>query len=145
LFEDAGDCDFPLFSEGPRQQHVSMAQAASPIDITPPRFNSASPQNQTSNLTFALREANANANGSRDLGTTPNQQHAAGGDFLESRPSIGGRHGSISNGLGGSFYGNGARPIAMKDIGRRESNTMGSFAGGMSWGGVSVGSWIRDE
>jgi hypothetical protein len=22
---------------------------------------------------------------------------------------------------------------------------MGSFAGGMSWGGVSVGSWIRDE
>jgi transcription factor SFP1 len=48
--------------------------------------------------------------------------------------------------LGSSFYGNGARPISMKDRPRRESNNgMGSFAGGMSWGGVSVGSWIRDE
>jgi transcription factor SFP1 len=33
----------------------------------------------------------------------------------------------------------------MKDRPRRESNQMGSFAGGMSWGGVSMGSWIRDE
>lgn len=144
LFEDAGDCSFPLFPESP-PRHDSlrdMAQAASPIDITPPRFNSSSPQNQTSNLTFALREAGA----TRDLSITPNQQHAAGVDFLEGgRPSISGRHGSVSNGLGSSFYGSGARPISMKDRPRRESNTMGSFAGGMSWGGVSVGSWIRDE
>jgi hypothetical protein len=28
---------------------------------------------------------------------------------------------------------------------QQESNTMGSFIGDMSWGGVSVGSWIRDE
>lgn len=151
LFEDAGDCSFPLFPESPPQQHrqslrdmaqaIDMAQAASPIDITPPRFNSQSPQNQTSNLTFALREAEA----SRDLSATPNQQNAGGIDFQTGRPSIGGRHGSISNGLGSSFYGSGARPIAMKDRPRRESNNMGSFAGGMSWGGVSVGSWIRDE
>jgi len=33
----------------------------------------------------------------------------------------------------------------MMDRGRRESTNMGSFAGGMSWGGHSVGSWIRDE
>jgi transcription factor SFP1 len=143
LFEDAGDCSFPLFPESP-PQHDSlrdMAQAASPIDITPPRFNSSSPQNQTSNLTFALREAGA----TRDLSATPNQQNAAGNDFLETRPSISGRHGSMSNGLGSSFYGSGAHPISMKDRPRRESNNMGSFANGMSWGGVSVGSWIRDE
>jgi transcription factor SFP1 len=57
---------------------------------------------------------------------------------------MGERHPSISM-LGSSFYGSGARPISMKDRPRRESNQMGSFAGGISWGGVSVGSWIRDE
>lgn len=117
-----------------------MAQAASPIDIAPPRFNSQSPQNQPSNLTFALQ----NAGVGRDVGNTPNHP-TMDENFLSHRPSIGGRHGSISNALGSSFYGNGAKPISMKDRPRRESNTMGSFANGMSWGGVSVGSWIRDE
>ncbi|KAF2273431.1 uncharacterized protein EI97DRAFT_461094 [Westerdykella ornata] len=148
LFEDAADdCTFPLFPESPRQRLPlpNMAQAATPIDITPPRVNSSSPpQNQTSNLTFALQEAKANA--SRDASATPNPPHSAAPDFLDARPSIGGRHGSISNGLGSSFFGSGARPISMKDRPRRESNMgMGSFAGGMSWGGVSVGSWIRDD
>jgi transcription factor SFP1 len=120
-----------------------MAQAASPIDITPQRFNSASPQNQASNLTSALREAGASSN--HDFTGTPNQQqNAAPNDFAELRPGMGGRHGSMSNGAGSPFY-TGARPISMKEKPRRESNTMGSFAGGMSWGGLSVGSWIRDE
>lgn len=126
------------------------AHVPEPIDITPPRFNSSSPQNQTSNLTFAIREANANANSnsSRGLSGTPNQHGAAPTiDIQQQRPSLSvtGRHDSI-NGLSGSFYGSGARPISMKDRARRESNAMGSLAGaGMSWGGVSVGSWIRDE
>lgn len=120
-----------------------MAQAASPIDIAAPRFHSASPQNQTSNLTFALREAGAIHDAQNQ---TPSQQNAPQNEYLDARPSLGGRHGSISNGLGGSFYGSGARPISMKDRGRRESNNMGgSFAGGMSWGGLSVGSMLRDE
>ena len=144
LFEDTGDCSFPLFPESPPAHDFArdMAQAASPIDIsTPPRFGSNSPQNQTSNLTFALREAEAN----QELNSTPNQGSHGVGDFQNGRLSVGGRHDSISNGLGSSFYGSGARPISMKDRPRRESNTMGSFAGGMSWGGLSVGSWIRDE
>lgn len=146
LFEDAGDCSFPLFPESPpRHPSRDMAPAAEPIDITPPRFNSASPQNQTSNLTFALREANANANANRDLSATPNNQpNPANHESREPRPSMSGRHDSI-NGLASSLYSSGARPISMKDRPRRESNAMGSFAGGMSWGGVSVGSWIRDE
>jgi transcription factor SFP1 len=119
-----------------------MAQTATPIDIqTPPRFGSNSPQNQTSNLTSALREAEAN----RDHSATPTHQAHNAFDFRDGRPSMSDRNGSISNMLGSSFYGSGARPISMKDRPRRESNNMGSFAGGMSWGGVSVGSWIRDE
>ncbi|KAJ4292720.1 Transcriptional regulator of ribosomal biogenesis proteins [Kalmusia sp. IMI 367209] len=112
-----------------------MAQAASPIDIaTPPAL-----RNQTSNLTSALREAGA----SRDLGATSHHQNGVNGTDFQ-RPSLGGRHDSIS-GLGGSFYGSGARPISMKDRPRRESNTMNSLVNGLSWGGVSVGSWIRDD
>ena len=145
LFEDAGDCSFSLFPESP-QPHSAfpvMAQIASPIDIqTPPRYGSNSPQNQTSNLTSALREAEAQP----DLSATPNHLNPNGFDFMGGgRPGMGERHPSISM-LGSSFYGNSsARPISMKDRPRRESNNMGSFAGGMSWGGVSVGSWIRDE
>jgi transcription factor SFP1 len=141
LFEDAGDCSFPLFPESPRQHSGlrNMAQTASPIDIqTPPRYGSHSPQHQTSNLTSALREAEAN----RDMSSTPNLLNPLGFEFQ--RPGMGERNGSTSM-LGSSFYGSGARPISMKDRPRRESNQMGSFAGGMSWGGVSVGSWIRDE
>lgn len=150
LFEDAGDCSFPLFPDSPLQHsalHGNMAQTASPIDIqTPPRFGSHSPQHQTSNLTSALREAEAN----RDLTATPNPQHPNAFDFSARdapRPSISDRQGSISNMLSSSFYGTGARPISMRDRPRRESTNMGSLGGGMSWGGVSVGggSWLRDE
>lgn len=45
--------------------------------------------------------------------------------------------------MGGSSY-FGARPISVGQKQRRESNT-GSYVAGMSWGGMSVGSFIRDE
>lgn len=140
-FDDAGDSSLSLFPESARDYSV-MAQTAAPIDIqTPSRYNSHSPPNQTSNLTSALREAEAQP----ELGATPNQLNPNAFDFMNGRPSIGERHPSISM-LGSSFYGNSAaRPISMKDRPRRESNNMGSFAGGVSWGGVSVGSWIRDD
>jgi transcription factor SFP1 len=52
----------------------------------------------------------------------------------------------MSNIFGSSYYnGTGAKPISVKDRNRRESNTAGSFMNGMSWGGISVGSWVRDE
>jgi transcription factor SFP1 len=143
LFEDAGDCSFPLFPEEPHVHSGFAAMAtASPIDIqTPPRYGSNSPQNQTSNLTSALRQAEAQP----DMATTPGLLNPSNFDFNNPRPAMGERHPSISM-LGSSFYGNSAaRPITMKDRGRRESTNMGSFAGGMSWGGHSVGSWIRDE
>ncbi|KAF1954646.1 hypothetical protein CC80DRAFT_417349 [Byssothecium circinans] len=120
-----------------------MAQAASPIDIaTPPRFGSNSPQNQTSNLTSALRQASQ----ARDI----NNHHTSGQpapnasstDFA--RPSLGAHRDSFSNGLGGSFYGSGARPISMDRPRRESNNNMGSFVNG-SWGGMSVNSWLHDD
>ena len=122
-----------------------MATAASPIDITiPPRFNSTSPRNQASNLTFALQEAGANDYQNSAITFSNSNGGNGGNEGREGRLSVGGRHDSIGNGYGSSYYGTGARPISMKDRPRRESNT-GSFVNGMSWGGVSVGSWIRDE
>ncbi|PVI06651.1 hypothetical protein DM02DRAFT_638420 [Periconia macrospinosa] len=124
-----------------------MAQAASPIDIaTSPRFGSNSPQNQTSNLTSALREAAASRDNSNNTtpSNTANLPPPAAPDAHQ-RPSLSAHRDSLSNGLGGSFYGSGARPISMKDRPRRESNNMGSLHNGLSWGGVSVGSWIRDD
>jgi transcription factor SFP1 len=146
LFEDAGDCSFSLFPESPQQHRAFAMATASPIDIqSPPRYGSHSPPNQTSNLTSALRQAEAQP----DLATTPGLLNPSNFEFLAGgRPSMSERHPSI-NMLSSSFYNanNASHPISVKDRPRRESNTMGmgSLAGGMSWGGHSVGSWIRDE
>jgi transcription factor SFP1 len=142
LFEDDGDSAFPLFPDSPpRLDSFKMASSALPIDISlPPRLNSQSPRNQTSNLTFALQEAAATGQHASEI---PNSGQLVAPE--SGRLSVSGRHDSISNAFGTSYYGSGARPISVKERQRRESNTGGSFMGGMSWGGISVGSWVRDE
>ncbi|KAG9241149.1 hypothetical protein BJ878DRAFT_428766 [Calycina marina] len=55
---------------------------------------------------------------------------------------------SMGNGRQESF--SGAKPISMNNPNRHNENRRreslaGSLVGGMSWGGVSVGSWIRDD
>ena len=55
-----------------------------------------------------------------------------------------GRNDSVPMSFNNSFFTSGARPISVKSKTRRESNS-GSYMTGISWGGVSVGSLIRDE
>ncbi|KAJ5126790.1 hypothetical protein N7448_007569 [Penicillium atrosanguineum] len=109
---------------------------AAPIDI---RQTSVSPPGQqASNLTSALQRA---ATGER---TGSISHHASGGLGMFKAPPP--RKDSI--GAATAQWGNGTKPISMsgsaRDKGRRES-LAGSLVGGMSWGGVSVGSWIRDD
>ena len=59
-----------------------------------------------------------------------------------------GRHDSISMSGLTPQYGSGAVPISVNGSGRnmpRRESMAGSMAGGMSWGGVSMSSWVRDE
>ncbi|KAJ6191229.1 hypothetical protein N7519_001250 [Penicillium mononematosum] len=112
---------------------------ATPIDISSRQSTSVSPPGQqASNLTSALQRA---GNGER----TGSFSHLPGGGLgvFKAPPP---RKDSI--GAATAQWGNGTKPITMsgsaRDKGRRES-LAGSLVGGMSWGGVSVGSWIRDD
>jgi hypothetical protein len=131
LEPDFDDNTYPQFGASPPEH--SMDGAAGPIGIST-RQTSTSPRgNQPSTLTSAL-------------------QRSATGD----RPSIDGM--SMEPPRMSSQYQNhmadnhmpesGARPISVKgrqnDKMRRESLAQ-SLGTGMSWGGVSVNSWIRDE
>ncbi|TID27015.1 hypothetical protein E2P81_ATG01472 [Venturia nashicola] len=141
-----GDISFPLFPESPPRPTVFPMASAAPIDISlPPRLssNSQSPRNQTSNLTFALQEAQATGQAAPEAYS---RQPLAAPDAGRLGVNAGGRQGSMSNIFGSSYYnGTGARPISVKDRNRGESNTAGSFMNGMSWGNNSVGSWIQQD
>lgn len=128
LEPDFEDSSFPLFG-GPPSSVRSMAGTAAPIDIAT-RQASTSPRGpQPSNLTSALRK-------SPDGVSAP---HRAG--HIDSHTN-GGRY--DSNNKMSARLDNGAVPIFPGDKPRRESIAQ-SLGTGMSWGGVSVGSWIRDE
>lgn len=111
---------------------------AAPIDIATRQSSVSPPGQQASNLTSALQRAN-------NVDRTPSFSHANGvGLSVFKAPPP--RKDSI--GAATAQWGNGTKPISMsgsnRDNPRRES-LAGSLVGGMSWGGVSVGSWIRDE
>ena len=121
--------NFPLFGSSPRD--CSMA---APIDISV-RQTSTSPRGQqASNLTSALqRNSSSTQNSSNNL--QPNAANNNEPTVLDSTPD------------GLSTFETGARPIIVQGnnhAGRRESLSQ-SLANGLSWGGLSVGSWIRDE
>lgn len=120
-----------------------------PIDLSSPRQTSVSPPGQqASNLTFALRKE-AGGDGSEKRSSNLSHSSASGISMFKAPPPPSSRKDSI--GGGGAQWGNGSKPISVTgstnrggDKSRRES-LAGSLFGQMSWGGVSVGSWIRDE
>jgi transcription factor SFP1 len=104
--------------------------STSPIDIaTPTRNASSSPSSQGKKNTKYLDTADTDSRTSAMMSS--------------------GYDSSMGRGRQDSF--GGAKPISMNNPNRnadgrpRRESMAGSLVGGMSWGGVSVGSWIRDE
>ena len=132
LEPDFDDNSFPLFGASPPE--TRMAGAASPLVTLSARQTSTSPRgNQPSSLTSALRRDDSGDNryvngmSMEQPQQIPQMRHEASSDF--------------------SRFESGARPISVRNNAnsmRRESLAQ-SMNQGMSWGGVSVGSWIRDE
>lgn len=92
-----------------------------PIDIaTTSRTTSSSPSSQNKNLNFHNSDSRTSA-------------MMASGDYGQGRQD--------------SFAA--AKPISVNNPNRegrpRRESLAGSLVAGMSWGGISVGSWIRDE
>jgi transcription factor SFP1 len=105
-----------------------------PIAIATSRQNSHSPRNQQSNLSSQFQQPRIDVPATH--GMEPPSRH-------ESEHK--GRQESVGM-LGTTPYGAGARSIPVHGSMRRESTALaGSLMGGMSWGGISMGSYIRDE
>ncbi|OAL68208.1 hypothetical protein A7C99_0608 [Trichophyton rubrum] len=119
------------------QHSVTMDGRAMPIDLSARQTSKSPPGQQASNLTSALQKA---ATGAADMSS--NWNGVASNNFMSNAA----RKESFSATM--AQYSNGSKPITMvgsnRDKPRRES-LAGSLVGGMSWGGVSVGSWIRDD
>lgn len=118
----------------------TMSGGAASIDLTTRQTSVSPPGQQASNLTSALQNAAGKA---ERAGSISGANGVGISLFKQPMPP---RKDSI--GAGAVQWGNGTKPISMsgsnRDRARRES-LAGSLVGGMSWGGVSVGSWIRDE
>lgn len=107
---------------------------AGAVDIATTRQSSGSPRNQQSSLTSQLQQPRI------DVREEPNMQsHEHESQSRDRQESVGM--------LGTTPYG--ARSIPVREgMIRRDSygNPLsGSLMNGMSWGGISVGSFIRDE
>jgi hypothetical protein len=131
-----------LRSESP----PSCPQPSTPQDTDSQQYSFPSKMPTTSPIDIATPTRNASS--------SPASQAQKNPKFLEpdSRTSAmmaAGYDSSMGGSRNDSF--SGAKPISMNNPNRntegrtRRESLAGSLVGGMSWGGVSVGSWIRDE
>ena len=131
---DDEDSTLPLFlSSSPQPPGVKMPGPASPIDIATSRQTSSSPRNQQSNLTSQLQQPRIDVSAD------------AGEERLDDL-DVDGKERQDSVGMLGTTP-LGARSIPNRGQ-RRPSGTnglSGSMMGGMSWGGMSLSSFIRDD
>ncbi|KAI9682320.1 MAG: Transcriptional regulator of ribosomal biogenesis proteins [Caeruleum heppii] len=146
LLHDFDYSPFPNFytADDPiERSEDDMARPSSPLNLTgASRHGSSSPATKTSNLTSALQGATLSPG--REGVATPQSRDGASAFDASST----GRHDSFSAGAPGSQWTSGSKPISMNNPNRekpRRESVAGSLVGGMSWGGVSVGSWIRDD
>ncbi|KAL3471977.1 hypothetical protein BJX99DRAFT_12796 [Aspergillus californicus] len=115
-----------------------MTNMATPIDIATRQTSVSPPGQQASNLTSALQRAG-------NTERTGSISNANGIGISMFKPPVP-RKDSIGTAAG--QWGSGTKPISMSNSNRdkqRRESLAGSLVGGMSWGGVSVGSWIRDD
>lgn len=105
-----------------------------PVDIATSRQSSGSPRSQKSNLTTQFQQPRIDVQ----------ESNMAPSNHAESQPQYRGRQESVGM-LGTTPYG--ARTIPVGSAAFRGENhaLSGSLMNGMSWGGISVGSFIRDE
>lgn len=129
---------FPLFLSSPADPYTMSGQSM-PFDIAARQTSVSPPGQQASNLTSALQKAASNdrpGSFSNPAATSASAVYKAAAARKDS--------------MGASMaqWGNGTKPISVMGSNRekpRRESLAGSLVGGMSWGGVSVGSWIRDE
>jgi len=129
---DFEDSTFPLFNEP--SGDIEMANRTAPINFTTTSRHESPRSAQSSNLTSALKTTSGN-----EVRPPSNMDTASGSVKLGS---------GFGRATSGSQYDGGAQPISMNASNRekpRRESLAGSMVTGMSWGGNSVGSWIRDE
>lgn len=129
----------PLFPSPSPGKTDTMNGQQSPFDLSARQTSVSPPGQQASNLTSALQKA---ANNDR----AGNSSVPAASNASAVYKAAAARKDSLSASM--SQWGNGTKPISVMGSNRekpRRESLAGSLVGGMSWGGVSVGSWIRDE
>ncbi|KAI4273682.1 MAG: hypothetical protein L6R35_006395, partial [Caloplaca aegaea] len=145
LESDFDDSTFPLFQDTTAPDHhrsTEMDSRTATMNLaTPPPASLTSRRHLTSNLTTALQSTSGNETRptpARSISSSKSPQNS----FAHRDSVSGGMAGSTSQ------YGSGAKPISMSSANRerpRRESLAGSMVSGMSWGGVSVGSFIRDD
>lgn len=141
LESDLEDSTFPLFGDQYGAENM-LASRATPVDVPKSAIDSpmASRAHYTSNLTSALQSTSGNEARATQAVNISSGNGKGYGNGAMRRESVGGMSAY------GSHYGSGALPIAMNSSGKpRRESIAGSLVAGMSFGGVSVSSWIRDE
>ena len=133
LESDFEDSTFPLFNEP--SGGLDMGTRSTPIRIaTPSGHGSSHGPSQTSSLSSPLQTTSGNE-------IRPSSAMDVSGQFKAFGSGYGG------NGTG-SHLSTAAQPISVNSSNRekpRRQSLASSMVTGMSWGGNSVGSWIRDE
>ncbi|KAI9677165.1 MAG: Transcriptional regulator of ribosomal biogenesis proteins [Trizodia sp. TS-e1964] len=150
LFEsDFEDPSFPLFAPpSPSLSFQEMGGPASPIDIGASRRAPTSPASHNRQPVSMISALHREMRGGPEASSAMEiAGRGRGGVGAYGRESYNNAHmAGMGSGTGSQWTG--ARPISMNTSNsgkpRRES-LAGSLVGGMSWGGVSVGSWIRDD